>query len=60
MVGLATDYCVKVTALDSVRLGFETSVLLDAVAGVELEPGDTQHAQDEMRAARVALVQGPR
>lgn len=59
VVGLATDYCVKATALDAARLGFETSVLLDAVAGVEIEPGDTQRALDEMRAAGIALVQGP-
>lgn len=56
VVGLATDYCVKATALDAVSKGFETSVLLDAVAGVELEPGDTERAQDEMRAAGVALT----
>ena len=56
IVGLATDYCVKATALDAVSKGFETSVLLDALAGVELEPGDTERAQDEMRAAGVTLV----
>ena len=56
VVGLATDYCVKATALDAVSKGFETSVLLDAVAGVELEPGDTERALDEMRAAGVTLI----
>lgn len=56
VVGLATDYCVKATALDAVSRGFETSVLLDAVAGVEIEPGDTERAHDEMRAAGVTLV----
>ncbi len=56
VAGLATDYCVKATALDAAGMGFETSVLLDAVAGVELERGDTERAQDEMRAAGVTLV----
>ena len=56
VVGLATDYCVKATALDAAGKGFETSVLLDAVAGVEIELGDTERAQDEMRAAGVTLL----
>ena len=34
--GLATDYCVKATALDAVRLGFETAILLDAMRPVDL------------------------
>ena len=44
VVGLATDYCVKATALDAARLGFDTSVLTDAVAAVDLEPGDGERA----------------
>jgi len=55
VVGLATDYCVKATALDAVRLGFETALLTDAVAAVELEPGDGERAVEEMRAAGVAM-----
>ncbi len=55
VVGLATDYCVKATALDAVRLGFETALLTDAVAAVELEPGDGDRALDEMREAGVAM-----
>ncbi len=51
--GLATDYCVKATALDAVRLGFETAVLLDAMRPVELNPGDEQQAIAEMSAAGV-------
>src|SRR5918995_4326876 len=39
VVGLATDYCVKETALDAVRKGFGTSVLRAAIAAVNLEPG---------------------
>ena len=47
--GLATDYCVKWTALDAVDLGFETYLLEDACRGVELHPGDVQKAIDQMR-----------
>ena len=57
VVGLATDYCVKATALDARRLGFETAVLADAIAAVELEPGDGARALDEMRDAGVAIWQ---
>ena len=53
--GLATDYCVRATALDAVRLGFETTLLVDAVAAVEVAPGDGQRALDEMGAAGVRL-----
>jgi nicotinamidase/pyrazinamidase len=54
--GLATDYCVKATALDAARLGFETVLLADAVAAVNLEPGDGDRALDEMREAGIALA----
>ncbi|HEX7173540.1 MAG TPA: isochorismatase family protein [Candidatus Limnocylindria bacterium] len=54
--GLATDYCVKATALDATRLGFETVILVDAVAAVNLEPRDGDRALDEMREAGVALA----
>jgi nicotinamidase/pyrazinamidase len=55
VVGLATDYCVKATALDAVRLGFGASVLVDAVAAVNLEPGDGERALEAMRDAGVAM-----
>jgi nicotinamidase/pyrazinamidase len=55
--GLATDYCVKATALDAAGLGFGTSVLADAVAAVNLAAGDGDRAIDEMRAAGVAIHQ---
>lgn len=55
IVGLATDYCVRTTALDAARLGFETSVLTDAIAAVDVEPGDGERAIDEMRDAGVAV-----
>jgi nicotinamidase/pyrazinamidase len=51
VVGLATDYCVKNTALDAVRAGFEVTVDSRAVRGVEVKPGDSERALDELRAA---------
>jgi nicotinamidase/pyrazinamidase len=51
--GLATDYCVKATALDGVRLGFETAVLLDAIRPVDLAEDDGDKAIEEMTAAGV-------
>ncbi len=54
--GLATDYCVKATALDGVRLGYDTTVLMDAVRAVNLQPGDGEAALVEMAAAGVKLV----
>ena len=53
--GLATDYCVRATALDAVRLGFGTTVMTDAVAAVDLAPGDGARALGEMAAAGVRL-----
>jgi nicotinamidase/pyrazinamidase len=54
--GLATDYCVRATALDAVRLGFETSLLADAIAAVNLEPEDGERAIAEMASAGIALA----
>ena len=53
VVGLATDYCVKATALDAARLRYETSLLTDAIAAVDLTPGDGAQAIVEMAAAGV-------
>jgi len=55
VTGLATDYCVKATALDAVALGFTTTVLTDAVAAVDLQAGDGDRALDELRNAGVRL-----
>jgi nicotinamidase/pyrazinamidase len=49
--GIATDYCVKNTALDALRLGFGVEIARDAVRGVDVEPGDSERALDELRAA---------
>jgi nicotinamidase/pyrazinamidase len=55
VVGLAHDVCVKATALDARRLGFDTTVVRAATRAVNLEPGDDQRADDEMAAAGVHL-----
>jgi nicotinamidase/pyrazinamidase len=55
--GLATDYCVKATAIDATKLGFETYLLLDAVRAVDLRPGDGERAVEEMREAGVTIWQ---
>jgi nicotinamidase/pyrazinamidase len=57
--GLATDYCVRATALDGVRLGYETAVLVPAIRAVDLTPGDGSRALDEMAAAGVVLLDRP-
>lgn len=59
VMGLATDYCVKFTALDSVRLGFETHLILAGCRGVELQTGDIAQAIDEMRTAGVLIDEAP-
>ena len=57
VAGLATDYCVKFTALDAIRLGFETTVVADACRGVEVNAGDTERALAEMRRAGARVVE---
>lgn len=56
IAGLATDYCVKATAIEAVKNGFETYVLVDAVRAVDLQPGDGERALQEMEKAGVHLV----
>lgn len=56
LLGLATDYCVKFSAVDARYLGFETSVIIDGCRGVELELGDSERAFDEMKDAGAHLV----
>jgi nicotinamidase/pyrazinamidase len=55
VVGLATDYCVSATALDATRLGFDTEVLQDAIAAVDLAEGDGDRARAAMAAAGCVL-----
>jgi len=54
--GLATDYCVKATALDARRAGLDVVVIEDAIRGVEVTPGDCVKAIDEMRASAIVLA----
>ena len=49
--GLATDYCVKATALEGLLLGKKVTILTDAIAGVDLEPGDSDRALAAIRQA---------
>ncbi len=51
VLGLATDYCVKETAIDSSRAGFDTTVLSDGVRAVNLNEGDGEKALEEVTAA---------
>ena len=54
--GLATDYCVKSTVVDGVQAGFEMVVPADAIAAVDLTPGDGAKALDEMRATGAEMI----
>ncbi|HEX6458150.1 MAG TPA: nicotinamidase [Thermoleophilaceae bacterium] len=51
VVGLATDYCVRATALDAQRVGFDVTVDRAGVRGIDVAPGDSERALDELRAA---------
>jgi nicotinamidase/pyrazinamidase len=56
VVGLATDYCVKDTALDALREGFAVTVDSTAARGVDVEPGDSEQALEEVRAAGASVA----
>jgi nicotinamidase/pyrazinamidase len=56
VAGLALDYCVKQTALDAARAGFDVTVHLDATRPVEVEAGDGERAVAELRAAGVSVI----
>jgi len=55
--GLATDYCVKFTALDAAQMGFKTYFIEDASRGVNLQPEDVPNAIAEMKRAGIMVVQ---
>lgn len=57
VTGLATDYCVKFTVLDALKLGYKTNVVVDAVRGVDLNQGDVDKALKEMHDAGANIVQ---
>ncbi|MDP2689122.1 MAG: bifunctional nicotinamidase/pyrazinamidase [Deltaproteobacteria bacterium] len=56
--GLATDYCVRQTVLDALKKGFEVTLLLDAVRGVDVKEGDSERSIEEMieSGARTAII----
>jgi nicotinamidase/pyrazinamidase len=56
IAGLATEYCVKFTVLDALKLGFKTYLIEDACRGVDLQPGDVTRAIETMRAAGAHIV----
>jgi nicotinamidase/pyrazinamidase len=56
VAGLATDYCVKATALDGISYGFEVELLSEAVRAVDLSDGDGERALAEVAAAGVQVI----
>lgn len=56
IAGLATDYCVKYTALDAMAEGFKTFVVADATMAVNLQPDDYEKAIEEMKDAGVKII----
>ena len=57
IVGLATDYCVKFTAIDAAGLGFKTNVISDATKAVDLISGDFDRSLEEMRSKKINIIQ---
>lgn len=57
LLGLALDYCVNYSALDARQVGFNTHIIVDACRGIGLEPGDLDHALDEMKRAGTILLE---
>jgi nicotinamidase/pyrazinamidase len=56
VVGLATDYCVRHSALDAVRLGFEVEIDTAGIRGIDVDPGDSERALRELADAGAAIV----
>jgi nicotinamidase/pyrazinamidase len=56
VTGLATDYCVRATAVEAIEHGFEAAVVTDAIRAVDVEPGDGDKAVAEMQEAGAALI----
>ncbi len=55
VMGLATDYCVKATAIDAADLGFRTTFVTSGSRGVDLNPGDSHRASEAMRTAGIEI-----
>ncbi len=56
IAGIATEYCVKETALDALRAGLGVTILTDAVAGIDASPGDADRALEELKRAGAELT----
>lgn len=56
MCGLATDYCVYFSAADGVNLGFNISLALDAVRGVDVPDGNVEYTLSEMKKAGISIL----
>ncbi|MCL4495925.1 MAG: nicotinamidase [Firmicutes bacterium] len=59
ITGLATDYCVKATAIDATRAGFDTIVITNGVKGVNVSPHDSERALNDMKQAGACLLEWP-
>jgi nicotinamidase/pyrazinamidase len=56
VVGLATDYCVRHTAMDALREGFDVTIDREGVRGIDVEPGDSEKALAELREAGATVA----
>lgn len=56
LCGIATEYCVKATAMDAIHSGFKVTLITDAISAVELKDGDTQRAIDFLQSSGVILM----
>jgi nicotinamidase/pyrazinamidase len=56
VVGLATDYCVRASAIDARREGFDTTVVTDAIRAVDVKAGDGERALEDMKQAGAKLA----
>lgn len=56
VAGVATDYCVRQTTLEALRAGLQVAVLTDAVAGIDVHPGDVDRALAEMSRAGAEMA----
>ncbi len=56
VMGLTTEYCVRLTTLDALRAGFRVSVLSDAIAGIDQHEGDARRAELDMQQAGAELT----
>ncbi len=57
VMGLATDFCVRFTVLDALKLGYEVKLIEDGCRGVNLKPGDDERAIAEMRGAGASVIE---